>query len=80
MPSSPSSDLEEIKGEARKIIERENGKSCIFDEELIAFGLKAVIVTFLYPEEKGIDSMENHLGKIEDVNSVQIIDIRRAFG
>jgi len=80
MPSSPSSDLEEIKQKSRKIIERECGKGCIFDEEPIAFGLKAVIVTFLYPEEKEIDSMENHLGKIKDVNSVQIIDIRRALG
>jgi len=80
MPSSPNSNLEDIKEEARKTIEREGGKGCIFGEEPIAFGLKAVIVTFLYPEEKGIDSMENHLGKIENVNSVQVVDIRRAFG
>ncbi len=80
MPSSPNSNLEEIKERTRKVIEKEGGKSCIFDEEPIAFGLKAVIVTFLYPEEKGIDPMESHLGKIENVNSIQIIDIRRALG
>jgi len=79
MPSSPSVNLNKIKDEAKKILEREGGRGCMFEEEPIAFGLKAVIVTFLYPEEKELESVENHLGKIHEVNSVQIIDMRRAL-
>lgn len=79
MPSSPSTNLEKIKENARKTIEKEGGKGSMFSEEPIAFGLKAVIVTFIYPEEKEIESLENNLTKIKDVNSVQIIDMRRAL-
>ena len=79
MPSSPSVNLNKIKDEAKKILEKEGGRGSMFEEEPIAFGLKAVIVTFLYPEEKELESVENKLGKIHEVNSVQIIDMRRAL-
>jgi len=79
MPSSPSANLKKIEDEAKKIIEKEGGKGCMFEEEPIAFGLKAVIATFLYPEEKELESVENRLGKIRDANSVQIIDMSRAL-
>ena len=79
MPTSPSADLEKIKEEARKTIEHGGGKGCIFEEEPIAFGLKAVIVTFIFPEEDSLDSVEERLGKNNEVNSVQIIDMRRAL-
>ena len=51
----------------------------MFVQEPIAFGLKAVIVTFIFPEEKEMDTLEESLAKIRDVNSVQIIDMRRAL-
>ena len=79
MPSSPSDDLKKIEDNAKKIIEKNGGKGSMLDEELIAFGLKAVIVTFLYPEEKELEEFESQLGKIENVNSVQVIDMRRAL-
>ena len=79
MPASPSTDLNKIEESVKKIVEKEGGKGCIFVQEPIAFGLKAVIVTFIYPEEKEIDPLEAHLAKIKDVNSVQIIDMRRAL-
>ncbi|MEK6760341.1 MAG: elongation factor 1-beta [Nanoarchaeota archaeon] len=79
MPSSPSTNLNKIKDEARKVLEKEGGKGSMFEEEPIAFGLKAIIITFLYPEEKELESVEMHLAKIQEVNSVQIIDMRRAL-
>lgn len=79
MPSSPSANLQKIKDEAKRIIERGGGKGCIFEEEPIAFGLKAVIVTFIFPEEDSLDSVESRLGKAHEVNSVQVIDMRRAL-
>ena len=80
MPSSPDANLEEIKEKAIKIIKEKDGKNCRFEEEPIAFGLKAVIGLFVWPEEKELEVLEKKLAKIEDVNSVQIIDIRRAIG
>ena len=80
MPSSPETNLEEIKENTRKLIESEGGKGIKFEEELIAFGLKAVIVFFLWDEKKELEPLENSLGKIKDVKSVQTIDLRRAIG
>ena len=80
MPTSPETNLEEIKEKVREKVESEDGKGCSFEEEPIAFGLKAVIVMFIYPEEKELEPLENELGKIENVNSVQVIDMRRALG
>jgi len=80
MPTSPDVNLEEIKKEAKESIEQKGGKNCSFEEELIAFGLKAVIAFFAWPEEKELENLEQALKKIENVNSVQIIDMRRAIG
>lgn len=80
MPSSPNTNLEKIKKEAEKIIKKEGGKNCSFEEQKIAFGLNAIIVFFAWSEEKSLDELEKKLGKIKEVNSVSTIDIRRAFG
>lgn len=80
MPSSPETNLEKIKENAQKLIENEGGKGVKFEEEAIAFGLKAVIVFFLWNEEKELESLENSLEKVENVNSVEMIDIRKAIG
>jgi len=79
MPSGVSVNLEKIKEDVKKFLEKHGGKGFVFNEEPIAFGLKAVIVTFLYPEEKEFEHVENELAKIPHVNSVQVIDVRRAL-
>lgn len=79
MPSSPDADLEKIKKDFQNKIESEGGKGISFEEEPIAFGLKAVIAMFLWPEEKAFEPVENELGEIENINSVQVIDMRRAL-
>ena len=48
-------------------------------EEPIAFGLKAIIITLAWPENKETGEAEE-AAKIEGVSSVEIIDYRRAFG
>lgn len=80
MPSSPDSDLEKIKNQAKKIVETQGGIGVSFSEEPIAFGLKAVILTCTWPEEKELESVETLLGQIGDVNSAEVIDMRRAVG
>jgi elongation factor 1-beta len=80
LPTSPEVDLERLKKTAKVIIERMGGKNCRFEEEPIAFGLKAIIALFAWPEELELDSLEGFLNKIEQVSSLQVTDIRRALG
>jgi elongation factor 1-beta len=80
MPTSPEVNLEEIKEKARGVIEKSEGKITGSDEEPIAFGLKAVILSFELDESKELESIEEELKKLENINSVQVIDMRRAFG
>ena len=77
MPTSPEVDLEKIKETAKAIIESNGGKNKEYIEEPIAFGLKAIIVFFYYDEELELDEIEKKLGEIENVNSVQLVDIRK---
>ena len=80
MPTSPDVNLEEIKESAKKVVENGEGKKCRFEEEPIAFGLKAVMVFFEIDEETELEPIEEGLRKIQNVNSVQVVDMRRAFG
>jgi elongation factor 1-beta len=77
MPTSPEIDLQEIEKKAKKVIEEQNGKNCRFNTEPIAFGLKALILFFEWPEEKELSEVENKLKQIENLNSVQVLDMRR---
>jgi len=81
MPTSPEVDLEEIKINAKELIESKEGKNVLFEEEPVAFGLKAVIVTMALDEDTGdSEGINDALGQLENVSSSQIIDMRRAFG
>jgi len=80
MPVSPDTDLEEIKTSAKQIVEENNGLRAVFEEEPIAFGLKAVIVSFDIDEANPLEQIEEGLRNMENVNSAEVIDMRRAFG
>ena len=77
MPSSPEADLEKIKQTTKELIEKQGGKNREYEEEPIAFGLTAVIAFFEWPEEKELEQLEEKLQKIENVNSIQVIDMRK---
>ena len=80
MPTSPEVNLEKIQEEARKTIEEMDGKNPNFEKQPIAFGLNALEILFAWPEEKELEELEEKLKMIENVNSVQVTDIRRAIG
>ena len=80
MPESPETDMGNMEKEAREVLEKEGVKNPGFEIQPIAFGLKAIVATFGWPEEKELDELEDKLSKIKDANSVQVIDIRRAIG
>ena len=80
MPSSVDTNLEEIKEKSKAILEGKAGKNVRFEEEPIAFGLKAIIVFFIWSEEKELEPIEKSLEEIENVNSLQVLDIRKTIG
>ncbi|MFH1787239.1 MAG: elongation factor 1-beta [archaeon] len=80
MPTSPDVNLEEIKEKTKMVIEENKGEKCVFEEEPIAFGLKAVIAGFSLDEEYELEPIEQSLRQIENVNSAEVSDMRRAFG
>ena len=80
MPTSPEVNLEEIKEKAQVVVEEGKGRKCRFEEEPIAFGLKAVMVFFDIDESQELEPIEQGLRKIENVSSAEVTDMRRAFG
>lgn len=82
MPESPETDLAKIEEEASKEITAFAGETDIKTEtEPVAFGLNAVKITFIMDEAKGsTDALEETVKKIEGVNSVEAVDVRRAVG
>ena len=77
MPVSPEVDLEKITSKIKSLVEEEGGKNREYIEEPIAFGLKAIIVFFEWPEEKELEKIEEKIKTIKNVNSVQVIDMRK---
>ena len=82
MPDSPEIDLKKVESEALEKIKNFTGMDNYkVEQEPVAFGLKAVKIMFVMPEEKGAtDSLEKDISGIEGVNSVEVTDVRRSIG
>ncbi len=83
MPESPDEDLARIQSQVEGCIDDfvgEKGEKRAVIEP-IAFGLKAIRLTFVMDEAKGsTDRLEQAVAKIEGVSSVDVVDVRRAIG
>ena len=82
MPESPEADLGNIESEAKsKILDFSQSKEIKVEQEPIAFGLKALKITFVMDESKGsTETLEQDIKSISGVNSVEAVDVRRAIG
>ena len=80
MPESPETDIIKTEKNVKAVLEKDGVKNPKFEVHPIAFGLKALIAMFGWPEEKELEGLEEKLKKITGVGSVQVIDIRRAIG
>lgn len=82
MPESPEVDLGAIEAEAKKLIADFAGEGETRTEiEPIAFGLKAVKITFVMDEQLGSpDTVSEKIATLEGVNSAEVVDVRRAVG
>lgn len=82
MPSGPDADLNSIERKAKELIVGFAGHTQFKIEiKPIAFGIKSVDVTFVMEENLGsTENLEGQISKIEEVNSVEVTDVRRALG
>ena len=81
MPKSPDVDLTAVEESAKEIISQFEGRGTKAEIEPVAFGLKALNLTFAYDESKGsTDALEQKLTEIDGVNSAEVTKIDRALG
>ncbi len=81
MPDTPQVNLEEVKAEAIPLIKEFGGEVGKEEIEPIAFGLKALKLFFVMDESLGsTESLEESINKISEVQSVEVVDVRRAIG
>jgi elongation factor 1-beta len=80
MPSSPEADLNKIEEKIKEILKNSGAGSHKIEREPIAFGLNAIILMFTWPEEKELENLEASLKNLENINSAEIVDMRREVG
>ncbi|MCC7574180.1 elongation factor 1-beta [Candidatus Woesearchaeota archaeon] len=82
MPESPEVDLASLTEEVKKKIADFAGEGDTREEiEPVAFGLKALKITFVMDESMGSpEPVEKEIEALKGVNSVEVIDVRRAIG
>jgi translation elongation factor aEF-1 beta len=79
MPSSEA-DLTKLEEKIRINLEKAGAIRVTIEIQEVAFGLKAMIVTIAWPEQKDTDEAEKAIQEIEEVSSLDVVDYRRAFG
>ena len=82
MPESPDTDFTTLQENALKEIKDFAGEGDTKIEiEPIAFGLKALKITFIMDESLGSpDPAAEKIQEFDTVNSAEVVDVRRALG
>lgn len=81
MPESPQTDLKAIEEKASKLIAEFGGSVGKSEQIPVAFGLKSLNLFFVMDEDIGsTETLESDISEIKGVNSVEVIDVRRAIG
>ena len=82
MPENPGTDMVKLQKECETQITQFEGKIESATIEPVAFGLKAVNITFRMDENKGSpDPLEDLIMKnVKGVNSAKVTEVRRAIG
>jgi len=79
MPESPDSDLSKIQKEAERLIKDFKAEVGKVEEQPVAFGLRALLIYIISDEKNGdTEPLEKRISEIAGVNSVDVIDVRRA--
>ncbi|MFH1455346.1 MAG: elongation factor 1-beta [archaeon] len=80
MMESPEVDLSKVEEDSKKLILELEGEVGKVEIEPIAFGLKALKLYIVMDESIGSDVFEEKLKTVENVQSVEVVDFRRALG
>ena len=83
MPESPETKIDELEKKVIDIINEFAGEEVETKTEIIpvAFGLKSLNITFVMDENLGSpDPVAEKVQEMEEVNSAEITDVRRAVG
>ena len=82
MPQGTDVNLSEVEEKAKKeIVSFCNSNEFRTNIVPIAFGLKALDILFVMDESKGsTEALEQKISQLNDVESVEVTDVRRAIG
>jgi translation elongation factor aEF-1 beta len=81
MPDSTDADLKLIEEKAKEKIVEFGGDVATVEIEPIAFGLNAIMISFLMKEDKGSpDPLEESISELKGVASATVVDVRRTVG
>jgi elongation factor 1-beta len=81
MPEGVDSNLETIEKNAKEKISKFGGEVGKVNINEVAFGLKSVELLFVMDEAKGsTEDLEKQIEALDEVNSVEVTDVRRAIG
>ncbi len=83
MPESPEVNFESIEQEALKIAKEFGSKGDMQSKiEPLAFGLKQILIYAMYEmnDDKDFDQISNAMAKIDEVSTVEIINMDLAMG
>jgi elongation factor 1-beta len=79
MPEGIPENFEELKTELKGIVEKFKGQVNQIEEEPIAFGLKAIILTISMDESNETAPLEEAMKSLNGISSLDVIDYRRAL-
>jgi elongation factor 1-beta len=77
MPTSPNVNIKEIETNVKEIVKSEGGINNEYSTEPVAFGLVSLTAFFQWPEEKELEKIEEKIKALENIQSVQLTDIRK---
>jgi elongation factor 1-beta len=79
MPEGIPENFDNLKNKLKETVENFKGQVNQIEEEPIAFGLKAIILTISMDESNETTPLEEALKNLEDISSLDVIDYRRAL-
>lgn len=80
MPKSTETNLKEVESSLVDLCKKLSAILNKVETQEIAFGLKALVATIGWKEEKSQDELEDAIKGIKGVSSLELLDYRRAIG
>lgn len=81
MPETTDVSLRGLEDRCKEKIKDFGGDVARVEVQPIAFGLNALVISFLMDEKKGnLDPLEESISEMEDVASATVIEVRRTVG